>query len=623
MPVSLMKIILMQLPLQGSDFFYSNENIPLAAACLKAVAVGQGKDVVLLPQHLMSYGSDQAILRFLLDVKPDLVGMSCYLWNLERSLFLAQQLHRELPMCTVALGGPEITPHNEFLLSHNEFDVGVVGQGERVWDTLLQAFPHVPDIPGLLRRGERGQWHFSGTNEKEPFVRDLPSPYLLGCLDSHLDKILWLETVRGCVHQCAYCHYHKQFKKLEPFSLDRIEAEVRRAVEKGIEEIVFLDPCFAERPGFEKLLDLLGKVTGERKLHFHAELNAEDINPTRAEKLGKVGFSQVEVGLQSINRETLKMTHRRFRPRRFLQGVRSLQDHGIEVIVDLIAGLPGDRLQDVHKSMDWVLKHDAFDTLMLYPLSLLASTELHQRASDLGLSALLYPPYLVTRTQNLSAPEMCEAFRYYEQCMEDDVAPIEMPFALDPQASSHGRFHELITQIHWQGRDDVQPLSRLWSRTAYALTVTISREVLRQPSLWISNLREYLEHNPFSLLSIEVPADVFPEDLAPLWGLARGHSHFADRDYTVPHTPYRSFLVFSRAQGLIWKWPDPRESYSLELPDGQKVPSHPICCVATTGETIPEWFTNHMSKRYASLPEMRLWQPPEDNSPALNSLTRG
>ena len=614
-----MKIILMQLPLQGPDFFYSNENIPLAASCLKAGTIGQGKDVVLLPQHLMSYGSDQAILRFLLDVKPDVVGMSCYLWNLERSLFLARQLHRELPMCTVVLGGPEITPHNEFLLSHGEFDLGVVGQGEHTWDILLKSFPHVPDIPGLLKRGEHGQWYFTGINENEPSIRDLPSPYLLGCLDSHLDKILWLETVRGCVHQCAYCYYHKQFKRLKPFPLDRIEAEVRRAVEKGIEEIVFLDPCFARRPGFEELLDLLGKVTSERRLHFHAELNAEDINPTRAEKLGKVGFSQVEVGLQSINRETLKMTHRRFRPRRFLQGVRSLQGHGVEVIVDLIAGLPGDRLEDIRKSMDWVLKHDAFDTLMLYPLSLLASTELHQRASDLGLSALLYPPYLVTRTQNLSAPEMCEAFRYYEQCMEDDVAPIEMPFALDPRASSRKYLHELITQVHWHVVDDVQPLSHLWNQTAYALTVTLSREVLRQPSLWISNLREYLKHNPFSLFSIEVPADVFPEDVAPLWEIARGHSHFANRDYTVPHTPYRSFLIFSRAQDLIWKWPDPRESHSLELPDGQKIPFRPVCCVATTGEIIPEWFTNHMSKRYASLPDMRLWCPPEDNTPALNS----
>jgi hypothetical protein len=198
-----------------------------------------------------------------------------------------------------------------------------------------------------------------------------------------------------------------------------------------------------------------------------------------------------------------------------------------------------------------------------------------------------------------------------------------MPFALDPRASSRKYLHELITQVHWHVVDDVQPLSHLWNQTAYALTVTLSREVLRQPSLWISNLREYLEHNPFSLFSIEVPADVFPEDVAPVWELARGHSHFTNRDYTVPHTPYRSFLVFSRAQDLIWKWPDPRECYSLELPDGQEIPSHPVCCVAISGEAIPEWFTNHMGKRYASLPDMRLWQPPEDNSPTLNFSTRG
>jgi len=38
-------------------------------------------------------------------------------------------------------------------------------------------------------------------------------------------------------------------------------------------------------------------------------------------------------------------------------------------MVDLIAGLPGDRLEDIRKSMDWILKHEAFDTLMLYPLA--------------------------------------------------------------------------------------------------------------------------------------------------------------------------------------------------------------------------------------------------------------
>ena len=125
-----MKIILLQLPLQGHDFFFSHENIPLAGGYLKVVAAGQGADVELLPQHLMSYGSDQSILHFLSDSRPDMVGMTCYVWNIERSLFLAAKIREKLPGSFVVLGGPEVTPDNEFLLRHRVFDIGVVGEGE-------------------------------------------------------------------------------------------------------------------------------------------------------------------------------------------------------------------------------------------------------------------------------------------------------------------------------------------------------------------------------------------------------------------------------------------------------------------------------------------------------------
>ncbi len=81
-----MKAILLQLPIQGHDFFYSNENIPLAAACLQAIGTNEDAEVKLLPNPLMSYGSERAIIEYLLDAEPDMVGMSCYLWNLERSL---------------------------------------------------------------------------------------------------------------------------------------------------------------------------------------------------------------------------------------------------------------------------------------------------------------------------------------------------------------------------------------------------------------------------------------------------------------------------------------------------------------------------------------------------------
>lgn len=82
-----MKLLLLQLPLQSHDFFFSRENVPLASAYLQVIARQQGIQAELLPSPLMSYGSDQAILQFLLDAQPDLVGLSCYQWNMERSLF--------------------------------------------------------------------------------------------------------------------------------------------------------------------------------------------------------------------------------------------------------------------------------------------------------------------------------------------------------------------------------------------------------------------------------------------------------------------------------------------------------------------------------------------------------
>jgi len=606
-----MKVILLQLPLQGHDFFFSHENIPLAAAYLQVIASHRGVDAELLPNHLMSYGSDQAILQFLLDAQPDLVGISCYEWNVERSLSLANQLKALLPSCTIVLGGPEITPDNDFLLRYRDFDIGVVGEGEEVWKILLQSFPDRPQSPGLLLPGKNGQWHFTGYLPPRTSLDDIPSPFLSGVLNSHLKGVLWLETVRGCVYRCAYCYYHKQSPRLRTFPFERIFKEVKRAKDRGIEEIVFLDPCFSRRPRLDDLLDGLADINHDRRLRLSGESNVESIDSRMAEKMNRAGFSQLEVGLQSVKRKTLRNIHRSFQPRRFLEGVRSLQNAGIEVRVDLIAGLPGDRLSDICRSLDWVLDHDAYDTLMLYPLSLLPSTELRQQAEKWGLVAMPHPPYLVTRTPDLTAAEMVQAFHHYEESMEEDIAPLEKPPALNPSLKAFSLPGGLSFSVDWHHPEGIGSLSH-GNPTAYAFTVSISKEVLRETKRWFQVLQDYLEKNPFTLLSVEVPPDISPEDLQPLWQLAEKYSHPMDRDYTVTHSLFRSFLVFSRSQGLLWKWPDPRESFPLVLPDGQEVPCRPVCLVATSEKTIPSWFLDHIRQRYPSPPEIKRWEPPED-----------
>ncbi len=78
------------------------------------------------------------------------------------------------------------------------------------------------------------------------------------------------------------------------------------------------------------------------------------------------------------------------------------------------------------------------------------------------------------------------------------------------------------------------------------------------------------------------------------------------------HTTFRSFLLFSRARGLVWKWPDPRESNPLELPDGQKISCRPTCLVAASEKTSFKWLVDHLTQRYPTLPDIRVWEPPDD-----------
>ncbi len=607
-----MKVLLLQLPLQSHDFFFSQENIPLAPAYLQAIAQQQGIDAELLPRPLMSYGSDQAILQFLSKARPNLVGLSCYQWNVERSLYLAAALKRLFPTCTVVLGGPEITPENGFLFQHGNFDVGVVGEGEDIWNMLLQSFPRIPSVPGLLLRAKNGEWHFTGEAPHPTRFGQWPSPFLSGLLDSQLKGVLWLETVRGCPHRCAYCYYHKQSPHLRTLSLERIFKEVVRAIDQGLEEIVFLDPCFSIRPDLEALLKGLAVTNSGRRVRLHGECTAETIDKGMAEKMARAGFVQFEVGLQSVNRSTLRNIHRIFHPQRFLRGVRALQARGIEATVDLMAGLPGDGLSDICNSLDWVIHHEAYDYLMLYPLGLIPGTELRNRASKFGLCAMPYPPYLLTRSPTLTAPEMNQAFRYYEESMDEEVTPLEIPPLINGAPSSSVLPEGLCYRVDWNLPEEVGALSGPAHPTAYSVTVSMAREVLKEPRLWIPVLKDYLEKNPFALLSIEVPPDTFPDGLIPLWQLAQAHPHPVNRDYTVTHSPYRSVMVLSRLKGLLWKWPDPRESAPVVLHDGQKIFFQPVCKVLTPGDEIPKWFIDHIRQRYPSPPEIKRWQPPED-----------
>jgi hypothetical protein len=540
------KAALVQLPVQSHDYGYSIENVPLAAGYLAGSARYHNPsiEIFICPDLIANIGGDAAILQWIEEVRPEVIGFSCYLWNIERTLHLCGRIKERMEQCIIVLGGPEITPDNDFLLSHSCFDAGVVGEGEETFSELISAvgggMRALSGIQGLLVR-EGDAW--TSTSHRKP-MQDLdriPSPYLTGGLGLSLNRSMVMETVRGCPMRCTYCYYHKHLPRVRLFRPERIRAEFSWAVQAGIKDVTIIDPCFGRRPGLMPLLESMAGQ-GEGRPAFSCELNAEDLRGDLVDALARAGLVHVEIGLQSIREKTLQNVGRFFDREAFIRGVRLLKKAGVRVMTDIMVGLPGDRLEDVKRSIDFVLEEGLCDDLSLYPLGILPGTALRSQAARFGISYQPGPPYLVTKTADMDSDDIREAFVYAEEVTGIDYFPVEMP---RPGNIGRPRHDVMVGRIIvGDGVKDAHVSAR---EIGQALCFEVRdplfmkyRERLRK------RVRDLIDGNPYTLVSWIIPEASLqdPGTREFIASCCPGTDHPMDREYMATVNPRRSCQLF-------------------------------------------------------------------------------
>jgi hypothetical protein len=136
------RLRLVQLPVPQPAAYAATGNVPLAAGCLGVAARVHGLGGalaldVLAPEATDVLGDTRLADRISRD-EPEFLGLSLYLWNVERSLHLAREVKRRSPRTTVLVGGPEVSPDNAFVLGQGGFDVAVTGEAEPIFGPLMR-----------------------------------------------------------------------------------------------------------------------------------------------------------------------------------------------------------------------------------------------------------------------------------------------------------------------------------------------------------------------------------------------------------------------------------------------------------------------------------------------------
>ncbi|MDR3639306.1 MAG: B12-binding domain-containing radical SAM protein [Isosphaeraceae bacterium] len=404
---------LVQLPVPQPAAYAATGNVPLAAACLGVAARvhGLGDALaldVLAPEATDALGDTALADRIACD-EPEFLGLSLYLWNVERSLHLAREVKRRSPRTTVLVGGPEVSPDNPFVVGQGGYDVAVTGEAEQMFGSLMRGLlaggpAAAAGLPGVaVRGGDAGELGPFGPQPSARFaLTEFPSPYLEGFLAVDPKRSTYVETVRGCKSHCTFCFYPRSSNVLRSLDVDASSRLIAGLRDRGAREVVFLDPTFNHRPQFEPLLDALVRVNADRAVSFFAEVRAEGLTPEHAAKLARAGFTKLEIGLQSVNPQTLNRVRRGGSPARVAEAAKMLHDVGIALLVDLIIGLPGDTPDDVARGVDFLLEHDLGGESQVFPLSLLPGTAMRADAERDGITFDSAPPYRVRRTATMS-----------------------------------------------------------------------------------------------------------------------------------------------------------------------------------------------------------------------------
>lgn len=436
------KVLLLQLPIPLPGMEAVQGNVPLAAGYLKLFAIRQGLGdrytIDILPPRLADRLGDRGLVEEVLARDPRIVGFTCYVWNIERTLWIAGELKQARPDLTIVLGGPEITRDNAWVLSHPAVDYAVMGEGEQTFAGLLDALRNerIPKSRRLRKSGHFGSiaglWS-RGMDRPPPPRRPLEdldtitSPYLEGILDLADEEAMFLETSRGCAFRCKFCYYPKSYDATYFVTPEKVAACLRHANERGAKEIVLLDPTLNQRRDFVEFLRLLARHNTARRWTCFGELRAEGIDGPKAKLLSEAGFTEVEVGLQSLDPVAQRLMDRKVHLKAFERGAKAMLDEGLIVRVDLILGLPGDTPDSVRRSIDYLHRSRLYSEVQVFNLSVLPGTAFREEARQLGLEFQSRPPYYVLQTPTLRLEQLYDLMEEAQEAFELEFDPIPPP----------------------------------------------------------------------------------------------------------------------------------------------------------------------------------------------------
>ena len=366
---------------------------------------------VSLAEYTINHQMEQ-ILQDIYKRKPDVIGFSCYIWNISYVKMILADIKKVLPDVKIWAGGPEVSYHAEaFLKEEPAVDIVMMGEGEITFAHFLKALlegEELKQVPGLMLRNDDGTITDTGFRQVMD-MSQIPFPYAFMDMKELEHRIIYYESSRGCPFSCAYC-LSSIDKKLRFRSLDLVLPELEWFLQAKVPQVKFVDRTFNCKKSHAMAIWQYIRDHDNGITNFHFEIAADLLDKDELDLLSTMrpGLVQLEIGVQSTNEKTLETIRRKTDIEEIRQITETINSwHNIHQHLDLIAGLPWEDLGSFKKSFNDVYSMEP-EQLQLGFLKVLKGSYMEELIPDCDLLYSAAPPYEVLRTKWLSYGDVLE-----------------------------------------------------------------------------------------------------------------------------------------------------------------------------------------------------------------------
>lgn len=388
-----MKILLVAC---NAKYIHSN----LAVYDLQAYASDYA-DHIVLKEYTINQQKDD-IMRDIYLEHPDVVCVSCYIWNLSFVKELMADLIKILPGADFWAGGPEVSYDAEkFLTENSEFKGVMVGEGEETFKELAGYYveknpQNLKNMTGICYR-DGDQIIHNGWRQ----IMDLSSiPFIYKDLSEFKNRIIYYESSRGCPFSCSYC-LSSIDKKLRFRDTETVKKELQFFIDNKVPQVKFVDRTFNCKHDHAMAIWKYINEHDNGVTNFHFEISADLLREEELQEMSTMrpGLIQLEIGVQSTNPDTIKAIHRTMDFEKLKGIVDRIHSFGnIHQHLDLIAGLPYEDYDSFRHSFNdvYALKPQQ---LQLGFLKVLKGSNMMEMCREYGIVYKTQEPYEVLSTK--------------------------------------------------------------------------------------------------------------------------------------------------------------------------------------------------------------------------------